>query len=70
MVLTQSGEILSCENGTAAGLKQTSNTFTKANNILINEKINSDGTSAIGVNMASPIIATKTTHSSRSDRSK
>lgn len=59
MVLAQNGELLSAGNGTAAGLKQTSNSFVKASNIILPEKINSDGISLIGVNNGSTIVATK-----------
>lgn len=59
MVLTNNGDLLSCGNGSAAGLKSTSNTFTKAIGINSAEKINSEGISLIGVNNGSTIIVTK-----------
>jgi hypothetical protein len=59
MVLTNSGELLACGNGIAAGLKQTSNTFVKATGISNPEKINSEGINLFAVNNGSTIVATK-----------
>ena len=59
LVLTQNGELLACGNGIAAGLKNTSNQFTKAVNIMQPEKLNSEGISIMGVYNGSTIVATK-----------
>jgi alpha-tubulin suppressor-like RCC1 family protein len=58
-VLTHTGDLLSCGNGNAAGLKTTSNVFTKATGINNPDKINSEGINIIGVNNGSTVVGTK-----------
>jgi alpha-tubulin suppressor-like RCC1 family protein len=59
LVLTNNGELYASGCGLASGLKQKSNTFTKAAEIFNPEKLNSLGISLIGVNQGSTIISTK-----------
>ena len=59
MVLTTNGELFSCGSGLASGLKQSTNTFTKAVNINSQEKINSTGISSMCVFQSATIISTK-----------